>query len=123
MIGEARRLAVDVPLPDGVTLRRVTSEADVRAMSAMADEGFGDPVSTERADAVLAPAGPRRRDGAVGGRGRRRMVGAGRLEPVAGTEFAGIWGGATLRAVARPRHLPGADRGAGAVARCGSASG
>ena len=71
MIGEAGRLAVDVPLPEGVTLRRVTSEADVRAMSAMADEGFGDPVSTERADAVLAPAGPRRRDGAVGGRGRR----------------------------------------------------
>jgi predicted GNAT family acetyltransferase len=25
-----------------------------------------------------------------------RMVSAGRLEPVAGTDFAGIWGGATL---------------------------
>lgn len=45
------------------------------ALSAMQDEGFGDPVSGE-----------------AGG----RVVCAGRLEPVAGTEFAGIWGGATL---------------------------
>ena len=27
-----------------------------------------------------------------------QIVGAGRLEPVAGTEFAGIWGGATVEA-------------------------
>lgn len=30
MIGEAHLLAVDVPLPTGATLRRVTEEADVR---------------------------------------------------------------------------------------------
>ena len=69
MIGEARALAVDVPLPDGVTLRRVTEEADVRAMSAMADEVFGDPVSDDMADALLHRLRPRRRDGAVGRRG------------------------------------------------------
>jgi ribosomal protein S18 acetylase RimI-like enzyme len=96
MIGEAGRLAVDVPLPKGVALRRVTAEADVRAMSAMQDEGFGDPVSDERADAVVDRLA--RDDGMelwvaeVAG----RIVCAGRLEPVAGTEFAGIWGGATL---------------------------
>ncbi len=95
MIGEARMLAVDVTLPEGVVLRRITAEGDVRGMSAMADEVFGDPPSDEVADALL------RRllldDGmelwvaeAAG-----QIISAGRLEPVLGTEFAGIWGGAT----------------------------
>lgn len=96
MIGRAAGLAVDVPLPEGVTLRRISDEADVRAMSAMADEVFGGPVSEQRATAIL--------------RGLQRwpdweiwvaeadgeMISCGRLEPVAGTDFAGIWGGATL---------------------------
>ena len=41
MIGEANLLAVDVPLPKGIHLRRVTSEPDVRALSAMQEEVFG----------------------------------------------------------------------------------
>lgn len=96
MIGEARLLAVDVPLPDGVTLRRITGEPDVRAMSAMADEAFGDPVSRQRADDILARLA--RRDGMElwVAEDAGRMVSAGRLEPVAGSDFAGIWGGATL---------------------------
>jgi GNAT superfamily N-acetyltransferase len=95
MIGEARSLAVDVPLPDGVTLRQVTEESDVRAMTALQDEVFGSPVSEEMADAVLRRLS--KDDGmecwvaeAAG-----RMVSAGRLERVPDTEFAGIWGGAT----------------------------
>jgi len=81
-----------------VTLRRVTSEADVRAMSAMADEAFGDPVSDERAVSLL-----RRlelRDGMElwVAEADGLMVSAGRLEPVAHTEVAGIWGGSTLPA-------------------------
>ena len=40
-------------LPEGVTLRTVTDEADVRAMSAMVDEVFGDPVSDAMADSHL----------------------------------------------------------------------
>ncbi|WP_027346887.1 GNAT family N-acetyltransferase [Hamadaea tsunoensis] len=95
MLGEARLLAVDVPLPEGVTLRRVTEEADVRAMAAMQDEVFGDPVSDDTANALLRRLA--RKDGmelwvaeAAG-----RIVSAGRLEPVEGTDFAGIWGGAT----------------------------
>jgi hypothetical protein len=95
MLGDARALAVDVPLPAGATLRRVTEESDVRAMSAMQDEVFGDPVSTEMANALL-------RRLAVGdgmelwvAEVEGRIVTAGRLEPVQGTDFAGIWGGAT----------------------------
>lgn len=95
MIGEARALAVDVELPDGVTLRRVTDEADVRAMSAMQGEVFGDPVSDDMADDLL-----RRLSFDDGmelwvAEVRGRIVSAGRLEPVHGTDFAGIWGGAT----------------------------
>lgn len=93
MIGGADALAVDVPLPDGVTLRRISEEPDVRAMAAMADEVFGDPPSDKSANAIL------RRLGLDDGmelwvaEADGQIVTAGRLEPVAGTDFAGIWGG------------------------------
>ncbi|MCC9179177.1 GNAT family N-acetyltransferase [Arthrobacter sp. zg-Y750] len=98
MIGRAADLAVDVPLPVGVALRQVTEEEDVRAMSAMADGVFGDPVSTATADSLL-----RRLSHADGmelwvAECGAEIVSAGRLEPVPGTDFAGIWGGATLPA-------------------------
>jgi GNAT superfamily N-acetyltransferase len=95
MIGEARLLAVKVPLPEGVLLRSVTGEADIRAMSAMQDEAFGEEVSQDMADALVRRIS--RGDGMelwvaeVGG----QIVSAGRLEPVPGSSFAGIWGGAT----------------------------
>lgn len=95
MIGETRALSTPVPLPDGVTLRQVVDEPDVRAMSAMQDEVFGEPVSDEMADALL-----RRLSLGDGmqlwvAEAEGRIVSAGRLEPVPGTSFAGIWGGAT----------------------------
>ena len=93
MIGDVAALAADVPLPDGVTLRRITEETDVRAMSAMADEVFGAPASDKTANAIL------RRLALADGmelwvaEADGLIVSAGRLEPVAGTDFAGIWGG------------------------------
>jgi ribosomal protein S18 acetylase RimI-like enzyme len=95
MIGEARLLDVDVPLPEGVTLRRVTEEPDVRAMSAMQDETFGEPVSVESADALLRRLATRDGMELWVAEAEGQIVSAGRLEPVAGTSFAGIWGGAT----------------------------
>ncbi|MFC8798127.1 GNAT family N-acetyltransferase [Promicromonospora sp. NPDC057138] len=95
MIGEAEALAADVPLPDGVTLRQVTAEPDVRAMCAMQDEVFGAPVSDKTANAIL------RRQALADGmelwvaEAEGQIVTAGRLEPVPDTEFAGIWGGST----------------------------
>jgi ribosomal protein S18 acetylase RimI-like enzyme len=98
MIGEARRLAVDVALPGEVGLREVTSEPDVRAMCAMQAEVFGDSDAEDTADAadavlrrLAAGDGMQLWVAEAGG----QIVSAGRLEPVAGTEFAGIWGGAT----------------------------
>jgi ribosomal protein S18 acetylase RimI-like enzyme len=95
MLGELRALAVDVRLPEGVTLRRVTAEADVRAMSAMADEVFGDPVSQETADALVRRLSLHDGMELWVAEAQGRIVCAGRLEPVHGTDFAGIWGGAT----------------------------
>ena len=95
MIGEAAALAVEVPLPEGVTLRRVTDEPSVRAMTAMQGEIFGDAVSDARADALvqrlLVEDGMElwvaEADGLI--------VTAGRIDPVPDSDFAGIWGGAT----------------------------
>jgi ribosomal protein S18 acetylase RimI-like enzyme len=95
MVGDAAALAVDVPLTDGVTLRRITEEADIRAMVTMQDEVFGN----AHGDEVLASTLRRlacgdefelwvaEADGAV--------ISAGRIDPVPGTDFAGIWGGST----------------------------
>ena len=96
MIGEAAGLVVDVSLPDGVTLRRVTSDADVRAMSAMQSHVFGNDASDRIADELIQRL--ERSDGLElwVAEARGLVVSAGRLDPVAGTEFAGIWGGATL---------------------------
>jgi GNAT superfamily N-acetyltransferase len=95
MIGEAALLAIDVPLPKGIDLRRVTSERDVRALSAMQEEIFGGEFAEEMTDALL------RRLGSADGmelwvaEADGEIVSSGRLEPVPATEFAGIWGGAT----------------------------
>ena len=97
MVGDARLLAVDVELPEGVVVRQVTDEADVRRMMAMQAEVFGDSAEeeAEMVEQILHRLRTRddmemwvaEHDG--------QIVSAGRLEPVTGTEFAGIWGGAT----------------------------
>jgi predicted GNAT family acetyltransferase len=98
MIGEAERLAVDVPLPEGVTLRQVREEGDVHAMCAMSARAFGDPpeIGAEIAHALLHRL--LRDDGMElwVAENDGQVVSAGRLEPVSGTDFAGIWGGSTL---------------------------
>jgi hypothetical protein len=96
MMGQARLLAVDVTVPAGVTLRVVTDEADVRAMSAMADEAFGDPVSDERAESLLRRLALRDGMELWVAEADGVMVSAGRLEPVENSVVAGIWGGSTL---------------------------
>lgn len=93
MIGEAALLAAEIVVPAGVRLRAVTAPADVRAASGMADRVFGDPVSEERVEDLLGriERGAELWVAEVGG----EVVSTGRLEPVPGTAFAGLWGGAT----------------------------
>lgn len=101
MIGPLAALA-DAPVPAGVVVRRVTEPEDVRAASAAADRGFGEEPGEQRFRDVLA----RLRDEADRPDGMQLWVAevdgeavcSGRLEPVPGTAFAGLWGGATLPA-------------------------
>lgn len=98
MIGEARLLAVDVELPEGVELRRIAGEEDVRAMSEMQAQVFDGDFAEEMTSALMTRLARddgmelwvAEADGAI--------VSSGRLEPVPDTEFAGIWGGATVPA-------------------------
>lgn len=96
MIGEAALLAQSVELPPGVELRRAHTDDDVLAAGEMQGRVFGDRDWRSRAEALatrlraddsvelwIAIA-----DGAV--------ISAGRLEPVSGTFFAGLWGGSTV---------------------------
>jgi len=98
MIGDAAALAVELPLPEGVSLQRVRSMEDALALCIAAEDAFGG----RAADA------PRRASDLMGrlarGTGTEawmaladgEVVSGGRLEPVPGTDFAGIWGGFTL---------------------------
>ncbi|MFW5469201.1 GNAT family N-acetyltransferase [Knoellia sp. CPCC 206435] len=97
MVGDAALLAGDVELPEGVTVRQVREETEVRAMLAMQAEVFEEDPDDARAHDEELLHRLRTRDdlelwvAEVDG----QVVSAGRLEPVEGTEFAGVWGGAT----------------------------
>ena len=98
MVGEATSLAVDVPLPDGVVLRRAGEGGDlvddVTRILAMQEAVFGNEhgPSVESSIRSLEGGGSElwlaEADGEV--------VCAGRLTVVPGTSFAGVWGGSTL---------------------------
>lgn len=98
MVGEARCLTQPVPLPQGVTIRRIDHQSDPRpdvGRAVRAQElAFGQPFSV---DALM-----RRIEG---GQGRvelwvaetpQEVVCVGRLDVVPDSEFAGLWGGGTL---------------------------
>jgi GNAT superfamily N-acetyltransferase len=102
MVGEATHLAVDVDLPEGVTVRRVDQLPDRDAVvieaSEVAARIFGGGPSgqqmLERLDRMQGReqfwvAEAATEDGP-------RVICSGRLALVDGTEFAGIWGGSTL---------------------------
>jgi ribosomal protein S18 acetylase RimI-like enzyme len=96
MIGDAAALAVDVPLPSGVTLRRVTEEADIRAMVEMQDEVFGNLLGgDEMVDSSLRRLARGDELELWVAEAGAAVISAGRIDPVPGTDFAGIWGGAT----------------------------
>jgi GNAT superfamily N-acetyltransferase len=122
MIGEASLLAVDVPLDPEVVVRRIEpgpgAAGDLTRMIAAQDSVFG----TGRGPSVASSLAELEAGTAefwvaeVDG----RVVCAGRLTPVPGTDFAGIWGGSTLpdfrgrgiyRALVAARARGALDRG------------
>ena len=101
MIGDAALLALDLQVPDGVSISHITDEADVRRMTDMQAEVFGDDEQEAAAhfEQIIHRLRTRTDMEMWVAQENNEIVSAGRLEPVEGTEFAGIWGGAT-----RPEH-------------------
>ncbi|HEX3929138.1 MAG TPA: GNAT family N-acetyltransferase [Nocardioides sp.] len=102
MVGQAGHLAVDVQLPEGVSIRRVDQLPDRAALVTEASEVaariFGDGPSgaemLQRLDRMQGReqfwvAEARTATGS-------QVICSGRLALVEGTEFAGVWGGSTL---------------------------
>ncbi|WP_030148822.1 GNAT family N-acetyltransferase [Mycetocola saprophilus] len=100
MIGALESLTTNDPADllaaDGITVRRITTEADLRAMSAMAAVAFEEDEDEDRLGEMLGEltAGSDVEFWVAEADGK--FVSAGRLEPVPGTDFVGIWGGSTL---------------------------
>lgn len=101
MVGEATSIATDLRVPEGVSLRSITSADDVASMVAMQTSVFGDlerETLSERVESTLRrlhdPEAPGVELWVAEADGR--PISAGRIEPVPDTDFAGIWGGATL---------------------------
>lgn len=97
MIGEAALLAQGAPAPAGVEIRQVRDEAEIWAMEEMQGTVFCDPGWRARAEATVAEWSAGSGIGFWIALVEGDVVSAGRLEPVEDTEFAGLWGGATLR--------------------------
>jgi hypothetical protein len=95
LIGEVERLPNESPLPDGIELREITDEAGVDAMAHVNLEGFGEEAGEGFRTQVLKEirAGRTRMVVAFAG---ERPVSMGRVEFYAGSEFGGLFGGATV---------------------------
>lgn len=96
MLGEASNLIGSEP-PAGVTVRLLTEPDEMRAALDMQDAVFGGAPHAER---MLSEILTRQSRGEIvelwAAETDGRIVSAGRIDPNAGTAFAGIWGGATL---------------------------
>ena len=99
MVGEAAKLAVEVELPPEVVIRRVDQLPEpertevIAAASAMQRDVFGGGPSTQEVIARLDRLGDDEQFWVA--EAAHMVVCAGRLSRVAGSEFAGLWGGAT----------------------------
>ena len=95
LIGAVAALPQGSLLPDGVELREVKDEAGVEAMARVNEEGFGEPAKDGFKRQVLKEirAGRARMVVAFAG---DRPISMGRVEFYAGTEFGGLYGGATV---------------------------
>ncbi|MEU7857231.1 GNAT family N-acetyltransferase [Nonomuraea sp. NPDC049141] len=96
LVGVAKEMLDAPPLADGVTIRQVTADADLRAIAAMESTVWGEDWSWLGDDLIRRvttdPGGIAVLVAEAGG----RVVSAAWLVHKPGTGFAGLWGGSTL---------------------------
>lgn len=97
LIGLASDMATEPVLPDGVLLRQVTEPADVHRIAGLESAVWGDDRSGYASDLISEMAAAPDDIVVLAAEAAGVIVSAGRIEFRPGTEFAGLWGGATLR--------------------------
>jgi len=100
MIGDASLLAVDVPLPEGIVVRRAGEGGDLRgdvvSMLAAQEAAFGGNHGPSVKSALADLEGGDSEFWLAEVVATGEVVAAGRLTVVPDTSFAGVWGGSTL---------------------------
>jgi GNAT superfamily N-acetyltransferase len=98
LVAEVADLTLDVAPPPGVQLRAVVDNDGVEALVSVHDEVFGGDHSAVGTTLLAGLACRSGAAAAVVALAGRIPIAAGRVEFHAGTEFASLWGGATLPA-------------------------
>jgi hypothetical protein len=96
LIGMAGDLAALPALADGITVGRVSADADMHRVADLASEVWGDDRSWLARELIDRTRGGAGETVVVAAEAGGRMVSAARLEFEPGTECAGLWGGSTL---------------------------
>jgi len=100
VLGEARTLASEVVLPDGIEVRQVAERPDLERIAAMESEVWGEDWAwmADDLESRLHAAEPIHVFVAEDVSADGLVVSAAWLAPMAGTRVAGLWGGSTLAA-------------------------
>ncbi|MFE4332744.1 GNAT family N-acetyltransferase [Streptomyces sp. NPDC056831] len=98
LIGRADEMAAEPVLPDGVALRQVTADADMRRIAAMESSVWGQDWSWLGDDLIARISAAPEEIAVMVAEADGEVVSAAWLVFRAGTEFAGLWGGSTLSA-------------------------
>ncbi|MFJ4411098.1 GNAT family N-acetyltransferase [Streptomyces sp. NPDC088910] len=98
VIGRAEEMTADPVLPDGVVLRQVTADADLRRIAAMESAVWGQDWGWLADDLAGRIAAAPTEVVVLVAEADGQVVSAAWLVVRTGTDFAGLWGGSTLEA-------------------------
>lgn len=96
MVGEAKSLIIEEGLPKGVRLRRITEEKDIQAFSVMVDKSYGLNRAEQYARRLIGLIAENKGVEIWAAEADGTIIGGGRVDPVPGTDFAGLWAGGML---------------------------
>ena len=97
VVGRTEQMATPPVLPDGVVLRRVTADADMRRIADMESAVWGEDRSDTADHLIRELAGAPENFVVLVAEAGGQVVAAGWISFQPGGDFAGLWGGATLR--------------------------